>query len=396
MRLVVIGDVGVVDGMMHIGDEAMFEALCDEMRARGGDIVAVSSAPRETAARYGVDAIGRIDFDRLSRADAEARLDGVAAALGGTASADERIGTMIAEITSADAVIIAGAGNLASTWPTHIYERVAMSRIARALGRPLFVTGQTLGPKLNERDRELVGEIIRHAALVGVRETTSQALSADLGVPARLGVDDASFLAWDEIGLPSNRSGVLISLSLHLGGVDRVEATTRIAALADAAARVTGEPVRFHAHFGAVDDEAPRGDALLHDEIRARMQSASEVLPTGTPRQAALAARSAALLITGRYHPAVFAAPAGVPVLGLVTDEYTRIKQRGALAHWGQSSTVALAAVDTDGIPVLEALWQQRERVAQSAAEAVTAARVESDSWWTHIAESVAKMRKAS
>ncbi|MBB2976254.1 polysaccharide pyruvyl transferase WcaK-like protein [Microbacterium endophyticum] len=394
MRLVVIGDVGVVDGMMHIGDEAMFEALCDEMRARGAEIVAVSSAPEETAARYGIDAIGRIDFDLLSRTDAEARLDGIDAALGGAVSTDDRIRTMIAEIRSADAVIIAGAGNLASTWPTHIYERVAMSRIAQSLGRPLIVTGQTLGPELNERDRELVGEIVQNAALVGVRETTSQALSSVLGAPARLGVDDASFLAWDDTELPSKPSGVLISLSLHLGGADRVETTTRIAALADAAAGLTGEPVRFHAHFGALENVTPRGDALLHDEIRDRMRSASEVLPTGTPREAALAARSAALLITGRYHPAVFAAPAGVPVLGLVTDEYTRIKQRGALAHWGQSSTVALAAADTDGIPVLEALWEQRESVAQSAAQAVTAARVESASWWTQIAESVAKTPK--
>ena len=39
MQLVAIGDVGVVDDMMHIGDEAMFEALKDELTARGAGII---------------------------------------------------------------------------------------------------------------------------------------------------------------------------------------------------------------------------------------------------------------------------------------------------------------------------------------------------------------------
>ena len=57
MRVVALGDVGVIDDMMHIGDEAMFQAANDELAARGVDLVAVSSAPAETAARYGIDAV---------------------------------------------------------------------------------------------------------------------------------------------------------------------------------------------------------------------------------------------------------------------------------------------------------------------------------------------------
>ncbi|MET0734616.1 MAG: hypothetical protein ABWY55_03095, partial [Microbacterium sp.] len=78
MRLVMIGDVGVVDDMVHIGDEAMFEAAYDELSARGAEITAISSAPAETAARYGVAAIDRIRFDGLDRAASEARLSAVA------------------------------------------------------------------------------------------------------------------------------------------------------------------------------------------------------------------------------------------------------------------------------------------------------------------------------
>ncbi|BDZ46915.1 hypothetical protein GCM10025866_28240 [Naasia aerilata] len=35
MSVVVIGDVGVVDRMMHIGDEAMFEVMATQLAARG-------------------------------------------------------------------------------------------------------------------------------------------------------------------------------------------------------------------------------------------------------------------------------------------------------------------------------------------------------------------------
>ena len=68
MRIVAIGDVGVVDGMMHIGDEAMFDALVEALRARGASsIVGVSGNPSETAERYGIEAVGRIGFTGARR-----------------------------------------------------------------------------------------------------------------------------------------------------------------------------------------------------------------------------------------------------------------------------------------------------------------------------------------
>ena len=75
MRVVVIGDVGVVDGMLHAGDEAMFDALVEALLARGaGSIVGVSNAPAETADRYGIEAVGGIGFSG-GRADMQARFD---------------------------------------------------------------------------------------------------------------------------------------------------------------------------------------------------------------------------------------------------------------------------------------------------------------------------------
>jgi polysaccharide pyruvyl transferase WcaK-like protein len=388
MRVVALGDVGVIDDMMHIGDEAMFQAVTEELRARGIDVVAVSSAPAETSARHRVDAVPRIRFDGLDRAESEARLAAVLAAAEGTGSlaVDDPARKVIAAVAAADGVVIAGGGNLASTWPLHVYERAALAGMAARLGRPIAVSGQTLGPDLRGRDRGLVAELLAAARLVGVRESTSSGLARDLGVDARLGVDDASFVGLAPGDSLPGGTGVLVSLSLSLGRAPRTETVERVARLVDAAAELVGGPVRFHAHYGPLTGTQPRGDAVLHEEVRARMRVPSSVVPTGDVGEAATLARSSALLITGRYHPAVFAAPAGVPVLGLVTDDYTTVKQRGALAHWGQDATVPIAAADTDGIPRLEALWGDRARVAEAARERLPHHRADARAWWDAVA----------
>lgn len=393
MRVVALGDVGVVDDMMHIGDEAMFQAASDELGARGAALVGVSSAPAETASRYGIDAVPRIRFDGLDRAASEARLTDVLALAEGrdesrdALAADDPARAVVAAVAAADGVVIAGGGNLASTWPLHVYERAALAGVAARLGRPVVVTGQTLGPDLRGRDRELVAELLRSARLVGVRESTSHRLAGGLGVTARLGVDDASFVAMARADTASERDGVLVSLSLSLGRAPRAETVERIAALVDDAAGLTGGPVRFHAHFGPLTGTRPRGDAVLHEEVRARMRTPSTVVPTGDVAHAASLARSSALLITGRYHPAVFAAPAGVPVLGLVTDDYTAVKQRGALAHWGQDATVPISAADVDGIPRLRAVLKDRERIADAARARRPRHRADDDAWWDAVAD---------
>ena len=391
VRLLSIGDIGVLDGMMHIGDEAMFEALRDEMAMRDVGLVAVSSAPTESADRYGVPSVRNVGFRGLSRAAATERMRLVidAAKRPSALETDDPAREVIDAVAGTDGVVVAGGGNLASRWSAHVFERATLAGIAGALGRPVVVTGQTLGPDLDPEDRAVLSPAFRAARLVGVRESASYALARELGVEARLGVDDASFLGdrdsdVDESGA---RRGVLVSLSLSLGDLPRPQAVARLARLIDEAAALTGEAVAFHAHFGALDPGAqPRGDAILHDEVRERMSARSEVIPTGDPRAAARLARSSALLITGRYHPAVFAAPAGVPIVGLTSDDYTRIKQLGALAHWGQHGVAALGAADTDGTATLRRVWHDRAAISAAAEARMPANRAEASAWWDSVA----------
>ncbi|TDN91782.1 polysaccharide pyruvyl transferase WcaK-like protein [Microbacterium sp. BK668] len=387
MSILTIGDIGVSSGIIHIGDEAMFEAARDELADRGIPITGISSQPDESARRYGIPVVGRLGFAGLARADAQERaalLLDVAAGIRELPPGDPAEGALAA-LRSARGVLIAGGGNLASRWPVHVFERTTVAAMARAQGLPVVLSGQTLGPDLDPEDRTRVAELARRAVRTGVREHASGDLARSWGARVHVGVDDASFLGGGPDGAEvSDR--VLVSLSgwFAVRPADAVEAG--IARLLDHVADTAGE-VLFHAHFGPVAaDAVPSGDAALHERVRARMRRPSTVVASGDPLGAARLARSARLLVTSRYHPAVFAAPAGVPILGLAADDYTRIKLAGALGHWGQD-----AVLDLDDLPTapsaLDRLDDRRSEVADRAAAALPGHRARAGAWWDDVAD---------
>jgi polysaccharide pyruvyl transferase WcaK-like protein len=383
MRVVIIGDIGVTDGMIHIGDEAMFETFARELGARGAKVTGLSAAPTDSAARYGIDSVSRIGFDlRNGREAARERMRQV---IEGGLDADDPAHAVVAAIQSADGVAIAGGGNMASNWPAHIYERATLAALARSAGVPLVVSGQTLGPELVEEDRDLIRGILDTAALVGVREGASFELAAALNPTAAVvrTIDDASFL----VDSPTNTEPyALVSLSTHLGGVPRSDAVADIAALLDRVVAETGLPVLFHAHWASLDPSDPRGDSVLHDEVRAAMAEASGVVPTRSSTHSARAARAASLVVTSRYHPAVFAAPAGVPMVGIAVDEYTTVKLTGALGNFGQDTVVALGDLGASGAAALDRAWAERDSVRAAASTRALAERARTAAWWDRIA----------
>jgi polysaccharide pyruvyl transferase WcaK-like protein len=397
MRVVVIGDVGVVDGMLHVGDEAMFDALVDALLGRGvGSIVGISNAPAETAERYGIEAVGRIGFSG-PRADMRARFDRVLRCSAGERAlpVDDPVWPVIDAVSGADAVAVAGGGNLASNWPTHVFERAALGAIAERTGRPLVVTGQTLGPRLDPADRELVATLLRSARLVGVREHASADVARRLGVTSERVVanrDDASFLGAGDVEHPGGsrrpHGMILVSLSVHLGGLRRAPTVAGLAAALDGLAARSGLRVVFHPHFGSLDPGRLRGDEVLHDEVRDRMTTDAELLRVGTPRTAAMLARRAAMLVTSRYHPAVFAGPAGVPIAALAADDYTAVKLRGATGWWDQRGVLDLAdaASPGDGGTRLVRAWDDRQAAREAAARLRGEAERAASAWFDRVA----------
>ncbi|MEV7692253.1 polysaccharide pyruvyl transferase family protein [Microbacterium sp. NPDC089189] len=391
MTVLAIGDIGVVDGMFHVGDEAMFDAAQRELRARGLDVVGISSAPAESTRRYGISAVPRLGFAGLDREAARERAAELVAAASGERelSSDDAARGVLDALAEATGVLHTGGGNLASRWPVHVYERTTLTAMARARGIPVVFSGQTLGPDLTAEDEGLLRQALADCALVGVRESTTAALAEAWGIPARSQVDDASFLD-DLIDLttaaPTIAPGVLVSLSGWNAGRDRDEVEHAIARTVDAAAALVDGPVVFHAHFGPDDAAAPpAGDGLVHERVRAAMTAPSIVVPTGDTASSVALARSAGLLISSRYHPVVFAAPAGVPTLALAADAYTSIKLGGVLGHWGQRGPVELGDASA-AVRRVEELTADADGVRAEAAARRPDRRAAATAWWDDVA----------
>nr|WP_305038574.1 polysaccharide pyruvyl transferase family protein [Frigoribacterium sp. VKM Ac-1396] len=429
--------------MVHVGDEAMFHEATVQLRARGATITGVSSNPAETAERYGIDAVPAIGFHpattggRLGQRERRARVLSAIDGGAGHLPQDDPAWQLIEAVREADGVLVAGGGNMASLWPMHVYERNTLGLIARRFGRPLVVSGQTIGPVLDGEDRELVTELLDAAALVGLREGASLELVRSLGVDAAKTVgtvDDASFLGADAAppavgsavsvgsagphgsarpdgsarphgsavpvgsagpdgsGGPATAAGpvapyLAVSLSAHVGDADRGEFAAAVARLLDRVAGEAGLEVVFLAHWASLDPTEERGDSLLHRAVLDRLSVPARVEPTTDSPAAARFARGAALHLTSRYHPAVFAVAGGVPTVGLAVDEYTTIKLTGALGNFGQSSVVSAAQLlSGEAEEVGLATWAGRDAVRTAWAGSLAETRAASSAWWDRVA----------
>ncbi|ROQ36569.1 polysaccharide pyruvyl transferase WcaK-like protein [Frondihabitans sp. PhB188] len=411
MHIVLLGDVGILDDMIHIGDEAMFEEFASQLRRRDAtDILSLSSNPAETASRYGVSAVPSIGFHPASFAASgadvrplqEERMRRVIEAASGDAAAlsdGDPAWEVIDAVRSADAVAVSGGGNMASIWPMHIFERATLAALARVFAKPFVVSGQTIGPELVGDDRRLVAELLGSARLVGLRERASLALVHDLGVsgPGVVAtIDDASFLADgdgddgddDAVAAPPYCS---VTLAAHVGDSDRDAFAAGMARLLDRIADETGLEIVFFAHFSALGGGDERGDSLAHRRVIDRMTRPSRIERTTDSAAAARFARGASLSVSSRYHPAVFAVAAGVPTIGIAVDDYTTVKLTGALGNFGQTGVVrASDVIDGSAADRAVEVWQTRDSIRAAWAARIESVRAASVAWWDSVARALA------
>jgi polysaccharide pyruvyl transferase WcaK-like protein len=410
VRIVSIGDIGVADNIIHIGDEAMFDELVLQLRQRGVDeIVALSSHPADSSERYGVTGIPRIGFfsdPNSSREDAEDRMQRVIRTAQGEAGllrSNDTAHAVIDAVRSSDGVAIAGGGNIASTWPTHIFERATLGELARVFYKPLVISGQTIGPFLTDADAELVARLLDSATMVGLREGDSFELSRRLGVAEhRLNqtIDDASFVGIDTTS-PRHSTEVpsapycAVTLAAHINGHDRDAVDRRLAELFDNIIETTGLDIVFFAHFGSQRDDEAIGDTVVHRRVMDRMLSPRvSIAPTSDSAAAARLSRGASLVVSSRYHPVVFAVSAGVPTVGISVDDYTTTKLTGALGNFGQHSVLPITGLlDGDGPAMVSDVWDRRALIRDSGVDLAVARRQASALWWDRVAASLAAPR---
>lgn len=355
LRILAIGDLGGL-ATDHVGDEAMFAANMELLRSAVPEalVVALSRDPVATRRRHGVAAREPIGFP-ADTATARQRWKEV------LTTPDPAAAAVLAELESADVLLLSGGGNLNSSWPQHLFERLALMAAAERQGRRVILLGQTLGPHLDEWERNELACRLRSVALLGVRERSSRELAELWRVPAASihdQLDDAIFLPGAVpagVELPSEPF-VAVTFAGALGQHEAVALELlRIA-------RATGAPLLFLPHAAAPED-----DASLGRELAARCGAQMRVLQLAEPGEVAAITGRAAMVVSGRYHPLVFGLGAGVPALGVHFDEYTRVKVLGALDRAGLEAWSLPAALAWEGGLTAAALelWSARDAIAE-------------------------------
>jgi polysaccharide pyruvyl transferase WcaK-like protein len=246
-------------------------------------------------------------------------------------------------IANTDLVVLAGGGNLSSASPEMLFERAAVARVAAAAGVAVLILGQTIGPRLDPAHEPILGELLRGAALVGVRDRTSEAWARRLGVEsARLlfQADDALRLEPRPPTLPAgfDPHRPYLAVTLHPFAVlDDPRVRLVAGQLAHWCERqglqLLYVPENLTADGPGGINDADMAAALV--AVAGGFALAPPHAPAPDARGVAWAAAHAQMVLSSRYHPVVFALAASVPALAVPSDDDTKAKLVGALTHVG-------------------------------------------------------------
>lgn len=403
-RVLVIGDIG--QHTYHVGDEAMTIASAEALSEGGAAVTLmtrdvghsaryIGAAVHHEAAQHEAGApyeylpfflfpwapaereltlaaleciLAQLHADRerpsVTELVALPQVQALPEVLHPLAQTVERMVEFADAIATMDAVVVSGGGNLNSRYGWLLYERAAAVRAAEHAGVPVYVTGQSLGPVLNPEDAQVLERMLRTARSVTVREHSSLAWCRERGIDARLSVDDATdYLPASPARTLHYAEGVsagqaLDELPERYVCVTVNECTEQqaqqIACLLDSMWREHGYAPVFLSHYGDPQDPT-NGDIQAHQRIAEQLSPSTPatLLPILHADQSVTVHRGAAFTLTSRYHPAVFSAAAGIPVLALVPDAFTQMRVGGALRQYGLGEFTLPLGMLAGGVPEL-------------------------------------------
>lgn len=386
------------NGSSNLGDECMWEAAVDVLRAERGPVLVVAdSAPEwispheqvellpflSSSLRRGYQVLGprwaarlpllekvlsRPGRDRFARRRARAAARRPRGALQWE---------WHKQVMNSTGVIVSGAGAINDDFSSHgVASWFVILSWARDAGKPIAMIGQGLGPLRDPGNRALARELLEIPSVITVREAGSLRQLTDLGLEPRVTVTPD----WALAATPrdSDRAQAASLLAEIVGDAKFVafslhrRHSTRSADL-DVLAKVTldllrearrrGRKALFLPNMtaGLYSDDRETADLIVHrwpEAERARLLRTPEPLSPGVTRSI-LGAASA--LVATRYHPLVFAFAEGTPVWGISYDAYYDQKLIGASAIFGVSQNVARLEDDHPNTGmVFDALESQR------------------------------------
>ncbi|MDN3481461.1 polysaccharide pyruvyl transferase family protein [Arthrobacter sp. APC 3897] len=383
LRIAVLADLG--QDTYHSGDEAMGHAAAEELRSRGLQVLMLSRNPGQTKQLFGVDAAPTLAFP-WPPAEREDYLRRIRGHLAGSAElpAGDPARELISELRKCDGLLIAGGGNLNSRYGWLLYERAAAVAVARALNKPVVVSGQTLGPQLSAADTMVLADLLRAAELTSVREQSSADLAVRIGAPAVRGLDDASFLSGGQTADLPKTGYVAVTVSPLAGSLENLYAL--LGAELDSLHRQTGQPAVFLPHVGIGDGDG--WDMSAHARIAGSMTSPFRLMPVLTARETAELTAGASMIVTSRYHPAVFGLSRSVPVVGLAVDDYSAVRLQGVSANWGLEDFVLPLPGLPEGLlsAALAEVWERRAEISAHLSSVLPARTAWSNQWWDAVA----------
>lgn len=364
-KVVLIGGYGYRD----IGDEAMPHAIRIALRKSLGerlDLVMLSPDPDSTEWSHGETS--RLDFTRISYSPGASPVRKLAVA-GMTvllllAALLERIGVRIRlwrgarealdEIGSADVILNVGGGNITTDIPSEFYKKCTTYLVARILGKPVFLSGQTMGPyegwfgkcyaracldtvrMISFRDKE-----VSHRRLLDIGVTRPVMFDAADDAITLTGIDrsEAISILNRESGISGahSRDGLLVLLNIKgslnaFKGAGRSRGLDRevslMAQIADALIDNFGCTVGYL----ATDFSEGVDDRVYHSEALSKMNNRrGAFLVQGEYSDEELIGMigCADIVVGSRYHFNVFAASRCVPFLGIASGAYQRTKLQG-------------------------------------------------------------------
>ncbi len=293
-------------GFANAGDEAILQALLIQLRAAqpAAQCTVLSGDPAATQAAHAVAAIHFTDLDAITAALGNCDW----AVLGGGGLLHDTGGFDPASMLTPDHTGLAYYGGFAV--------------LAQLLGKPLALWSVGVGPLRTPAARLFTQAIVELAAFASVRDAESLEALRMLDVPVAR-VHTAADGAWLLPPVPAAAVGAVRPV-LGVALREWSGAGAWEPAVVDALASVqreTGGTLQFVAMQqlagGALDDDA------LAARMAGQMPYPERVLRTGwsgSPAQAAAALAGCDAVLAMRYHAALFAAQAGVPLLALAYD----------------------------------------------------------------------------
>lgn len=412
MKVALLCDVDQT--VYHVGDEAIASASARRLRERGHEVLRISRLEKFGPAGERPDPsfpalVFPWELERRAAYLGEIRrvLDGDAGAL----PRGDKLHAFVDRMREADALVIGGGGALTSRYGWLLDERLATALVARSLGLPVVLSGQSLGPELTPQDRDHIRELLDLCTLVGLRDAHSARLARQIAPehPAILHtLDDAiGLVPVDPVGAadgdapvgdaagsaPGDETGAL-SVTLGADGdpFPREDYVRVLAAVVDGLAARTGADVELLPHMA--DPDTGGADLAIHEELAALLTVPARVLPIETDTAAVARTQRAGWVVSTRFHPVVLGALGGAGVLALPLNRYGASRMDGALANMGiGGGTVPLAALWDPAVrapsalvePVLDALVDGREAERERLAAARGPVLAAAEAWWDRI-----------